>query len=146
MIQLSVFASGIKTVSVASEPYFRISGGTIWTRPEARFVLQIRESSWEFGRILWKGMRFTGPCRLIFGVPRDIDGVSTPFNGLTIERQTLYSKNVALATYDPAYDAWWSRSSGVRCHAFRIESAEVAHPSTDATCEFGAGFPSRAMR
>jgi hypothetical protein len=141
MIQLSVFANGIKTVRVTSEPYFRISGGTIWTRPEARFVLKIRGSSWEFGRILWKGVRFVGPCRLIFGVPRAVDAVSTQFNGLTIERQTLYSKNVALATYDAAFDAWWSRSSEVRCHAFRIESAEVAHPTTEHTREFGAGFP-----
>jgi hypothetical protein len=91
-------------------------------------------------------MRFTGPCRLIFGVPRAIEGVSTQFNGLTIERHTLYSNNVALATYDPTYDAWWSRSSEMRCHAFRIESVDVAHPTIGDTREYRAGFPSRTAR
>jgi hypothetical protein len=145
MIHLSVFAGGVKTIRIASEPYFRVTGGAIWTRPEERLVLQIREASWEFGQILWKGMRFIGRCRLIFGVQRDVEGVSTEFDGLTVERKTLYTKGIALATYDAAYDSWWSLTSEVRCHAFRIESAELAQTEILGTREFASGFPSRAF-
>jgi hypothetical protein len=145
MIHLSVFAGGVKSVRVASEPYFRVTGGAIWTRPEERLLLQIRDASWEFGHILWKGMRFIGRCRLIFGVPRDVEGVSTEFDGLMVENKTLYTKDLPLATYDAAYDTWWSLTSEVRCHAFRIESAEIVQAQIGGTREFASGFPSRAF-
>jgi hypothetical protein len=145
MIHLNVFAAGVKPLRVASEPYFRVSGGAIWTRPEEPVLLQVRGASWEYGSILWKGMRFVGRCRLIFGVPRDVDGVSTEFHGLLVAKRTLYTNGLALATYDPAYDAWRSLASGVRCHAFRVESAEIIQPEISRKREFASGFPSRAM-
>jgi hypothetical protein len=145
MIHLSVFAGGVKAVQVASEPYFRVTGGAIWTRPEEPVLLQVRGASWEYGNILWKGMRFVGRCRLIFGVPRGVEGVSTEFHGLTVAKRTLYTNGFALATYDAAFDAWWSLTSGVRCHAFRIESAEIVQPEISRKREFASGFPSRAM-
>jgi hypothetical protein len=145
MIHLSVFAGGVKAVRVASEPYFRVTGGAIWTRPEERLVLQLRDTSWEFGHILWKGIRFSGRCRLIFGVPRDVQGVSTEFDGLMVEKKTLYTKGLGLARYDAAYDSWWSLTSKVRCHAFRIESAEIVQAEIGGKREYPQGFPSRAV-
>jgi hypothetical protein len=143
MIHLSVFASGVTAVRVASEPYFRVTGGTIWTRPEGQLLLQIRGTSWEFGHILWKGMHFAGRCRLTFGVQRDVDGVSTEFDDLMIVKRTLYTNGQAVARYDGAYDSWWSLSSEVRCHAFRIESAEIVRPEISRKRQFASGFPSR---
>jgi hypothetical protein len=145
VIQLNVFATGVPAVRVAWEPYFRVSGGAVWTRPEERLLLQARGSSWEFGNILWNGIRFIGRCRLIFGVPRDVEGVSTELDGLTIERLTLHSRSQALASYDPSYDSWWSLTSEVRCNAFRIESADLVQTEVSGTREFSAGFPTRAL-
>lgn len=144
MIYLQVFADGVKSARVAIEPYFRVSGGAVWTRPEERLLLQVRENSWELGQILWRGMRFVGCCRLIFGVPRDIEGVSSEFDDLMIERRTLYAEDRALATYDPAYDSWRSVSSEVRCHAFRIESADIVRADLSRAREYAAGFPTGA--
>lgn len=130
MIRLSVFAPGTHAVEMISAPYFRVCGGAVWTRPGESALLLYQQPRWQYCGVLWSGMHFEGRCRLVFGVPRDLEGMSATFQSLSIEERVLSSGGVPLATYEPGDECWHGLAANVWCASFRIES-EILHADAD---------------
>jgi len=105
--------------------YFRINGGLIWTRPGEGPLAAHMLAGWKYQNVLWSGLRFQGPCRLVFGVPRDPVGASEQLQSVSIEGRILSASGVPIATYEPRGDMWHGAAANIWWHAFRVESVEL---------------------
>ena len=103
--------------------YFRITGGVVWTQPEFGPLATYTEECWRHREALWPGMIFHGPCRLVFGLPRDPVSMSEPLQSLTIYGRILSANGVPFAVFEPAQDMW--HGAHTWWHAFRVESTEL---------------------
>lgn len=124
MIQLTLIGAHAEACRVKSSPYFRITGGIISTRPEEGPLATYAEGRWRDGEVLLSGMRFEGPCRLVFGLPCDPAGLSEELQSLAIDGPVLSAHGVSIAIYEPTRELWHDAGGTSWWHAFRVESVE----------------------
>lgn len=110
---------------VDTSEYFRITGGVVWTRPGRVTLATYAEGRWRYQAVLWTGMRFEGPSRLVFGISSEPAGVSERLQSLAIDGEVLSVKGVPFALYDPVREMWHRVDGASWWHAFRIESVEL---------------------
>jgi hypothetical protein len=113
---------------VASAPYFRITGGSVWIGPDSTGEMPLARyfaGRWLHGDVLWSGVQFEGKCRLVFGLPRDPAGVSGRIDQLSLEGHTLSANGIPFAVYDHRREMWRGAGANRWWHAFRVESAEL---------------------
>ncbi len=132
LIELTLVGDHGQAMRVTASPYFRITGGAIWIgpsaegeRPLARYVAK----HWEHEGVLWRGLRFEGKCRLVFGVPSEPTGVSEEIAALSIHGDTLSANGIPFAVYAFAQDMWGGARANTWWHAFRVESASIRDPA-----------------
>ncbi len=133
MIRLTFIGEGVDTSVNESSPYYRVTGGVVWTRPEAGPIATLVESGWKHRDCVWSGMRFEGPCRLILGLPRDPIGVSEPLKSVSVAGHVLSVNGLPVAVYNPAREHWYGVIAGTSWPAFRIESAHLREPAAKPT-------------
>jgi hypothetical protein len=123
-------------------PFFRITGGNVWTSPGDGRIVRFTPSGWEFEGQVWEGMRFEGPSRLIMGLHKEPTSLSEVLQSVSITREVLSANGIPFAAYDPDRDMWRSAVAQIWWHAFRLESVGN-HPSVaDSTGHSHVG-PSR---
>ena len=125
MIRLTFIAEGSSTSLEEPSPFYRITAGGVWTRPEAGPIATFVEDGWKCQNRLWLGMRFEGPCRLILGLPRDPVGVSEALLSVSMAGRVLAANGLPIAIYDPTRELWHGVIAGISWPAFRIESADL---------------------
>jgi hypothetical protein len=108
-----------------SAPYFRLTGGVVWTTPEMGPLASFVDDSWIHQATRWQGMRFEGTCRLIFGLPRDPTGVSEDLQSLSIVGRVLSANGIPFAVYHPEMETWRGAASDIWWSALRIESVDL---------------------
>jgi hypothetical protein len=106
-------------------PYFRITGGVVWTTPELGPIARFDDEGWKHQGTRWAGMRFEGTCRLVFGLPRDPIGVSEQLQSLSISGRVLSANGIPFSVYEPTMETWRGAVSEIWWSAFRIESADL---------------------
>jgi hypothetical protein len=124
-------------------PYFRITGGTVWTSPGDGRIVRFSSSGWEFERQVWDGMRFEGPSKLVMGLPKEPTSSSEVLQSVSITREVLTANGIPFAAYDADRDMWRSAIAEIWWHAFRIESVGNRKSVADSTRHSHAG-PGRA--
>jgi len=125
MIRLTLISERHKGWLAKTSPYFRITGGVVWTQPELGPIASFVEDRWKHRNSLWSGMRFEGKCRLVFGLPRDPSGVSEHLQSLAISGRVLFANGIPIAVYDPAREMWCGAISDSWWPAFRVESVSL---------------------
>jgi hypothetical protein len=137
MIRLTVIGDQGRVAIVMSAPHFRITGGSVWIGPSAgghKPLARYVSGRWQYGDTLWEGVRFEGPCRIVFGVSREPRGVSEEITALSIVGDTLSANGIPFAAYDPTRDMWRGVGANAWWHAFRVE-AGARHGSGGSTDE-----------
>lgn len=124
MIRLTLIDARAEAALADTSAYFRITGGIVWTRPEYGPLATYTEAGWKHHEVLWPGMRFEGPCRVVFGLPRDPVGVSEQLQSLSIHGRVLSANGVPFAVYEPAQDMWHG-ATRIWWNAFRVEGTEL---------------------
>ena len=109
----------------ARSPYFRITGGVVWTRPHEGPIATRAEDGWRHKEVPWPGMRFEGHCRFVFGLPRDPTRISEPLQSVSIFNHVLSANGIPVAVYDDAREIWHGVTADSWWPAFRIEIAEL---------------------
>ncbi|MGH8217207.1 MAG: hypothetical protein ACREUT_01360 [Steroidobacteraceae bacterium] len=126
MIRLVVIAEHGPAELVTAELVFRITGAAVWV-PErvSRGKPLVRYSSgvWQYSGRQWSGVRFEGPCRLLFGLPREAPSISDELSGISIHGTTLTAGGLPFAIYEADRDMWHGVGTDRWWHAFRIEDA-----------------------
>jgi hypothetical protein len=131
MIRLTLFGERSRTPAVVESPYFRITGGTVWTRPGNDPLLRYTGPTWHYDGSHWSGMRFDGKCRLVFGLPRDPAGISDLLSVVTIHCCALSTNGVPFAVYEPDREMWRGATGEVWWQSFRLESLSLRPLDTD---------------
>lgn len=132
MIRLIAISDQGESAIVASAPYFRITGGAVWTgpgQPGETPLVRLVGGQWQYASGLWAGLRFEGQCRLVFGLPREPLAVSEVLQGLSICNGTLTANGIPFAEYNEEFEMWKGAIANSWWHAFRIESAGLRDPS-----------------
>ena len=127
MIQLTVIDGQGSARLVATEPLFRINGAAIWLPERVTYAVPLvhyASGSWYYDARQWTGVRFEGPCRLVFGFPRDPPNVSDVLTGISIHNTTLTANGLPFAVYEPDRDVWHGTGKSW-WHAFRVEHVDV---------------------
>jgi hypothetical protein len=132
MIRLTLIGKRSQTPAVVESPYFRITGGAVWTRPGNDPLLRYAGPTWHYDGAHWSGMRFDGKCRLVFGLPRDPAGVSELLSVVTIHACALSTNGIPFAVYEPSREMWRGATGGVWWHSFRLESLSLRPLEEDA--------------
>jgi hypothetical protein len=127
MIRLTAIGEQNPAELVATEPVFRITGAAVWVphrisrgTPLAHFSGRL----WHYDGRIWSGLRFDGPCRLTFGLPRDPAGSSDELSGISIHGTSLIANGLPLAVYEPDKDVWHGANRWWQ--AFRIEYVAIS--------------------
>jgi hypothetical protein len=131
MIRLTVIGDEGRAAVVATAPHFRITGGSVWIGPSvdgSMPLVRYVSGRWQYADVLWRGIRFEGKCRLLFGLPRDPAGVSDELGGLSIYDNILSASGIPFAIYEVERDTWRGVTVNAWWHAFRVQSA-VQRPS-----------------
>jgi hypothetical protein len=123
MIRLTLVGDRTPSRSEECAPYYRVTGGVVWTHPDRGPVATFVDNSWKRQEINWRGLRFEGPCRLILGLPRAPISVSEQLQSVSIIGAVLSANGLPIAVYDPTWDCWQGASEGTAWPAFRIETA-----------------------
>jgi hypothetical protein len=123
MIRLTFLGDRTPARSEEWAPYYRVTGGVIWTQPDRGPLATFSDNSWKSQEILWSGLRFEGPCRLILGLPRAPISVSEQLQSVAISGSVLSANGLPIAVYDPTWERWQGASAGSTWPAFRIETA-----------------------
>jgi hypothetical protein len=123
MIKLTVMGHEGGAAVVATSPYFRITGGTVWTRPGEEPLVRYTDGGWQHLGVRWAGMRFEGPSRLVLGLPREPAAVSDEVRAFSIYDCVLSASGIPFAMYVPQQEMWRGVAPETWWHAFRIESA-----------------------
>jgi hypothetical protein len=116
-----------------SAPFFRITGGTVWTSPGDGRIVRLTSGGWEFDGQFWEGMRFEGPSKLVMGLPREPTSLSEVLQSVSITREVLSANGIPFAAYDAQRDMWRSAIAEIWWHAFRIESVGNRKSAADST-------------
>jgi hypothetical protein len=116
---------------MVESPYFRITGGAVWTRPGNDPLLRYVGPTWHYDGAHWSGMRFDGKCRLVFGLPRDPAGISDLLSVVTIYACALSTNGVPYAVYEPNREMWRGAASEVWWPSFRIETLSLRPLESD---------------
>jgi hypothetical protein len=125
MIRLTLVGPPASTVLAATSAYFRVTGGVVWVRPDDGPIAAYEKQGWRHKDVLWSGMRFEGPCRLIFGLPRDPTSMSEVLQSVSISGGTLRANAIPFAVYDETSQIWRGVTAGSGWPAFRIEVADL---------------------
>ena len=112
----------------ATSPYFRVTEGVVWVRPDDGPIATYEEHGWRHNGVLWPGMRFEGQCRLILGLPRDPTSISEVLQSVSIACRVLRTNGIPVAVYDDTTRAWRGVTAGSWWPAFRIELADLREP------------------
>jgi len=123
MIRLTFVGDSTPSRSEEWAPYYRVTGGVVWTQPDRGPVASFLDNSWKSQEIIWGGLRFEGPCRLILGLPRAPISVSEQLESVSIMGAVLSANGLPIAVYDPTWERWQGASIGSAWPAFRIETA-----------------------
>jgi hypothetical protein len=140
MIRLTVIGEQGRVAIVMSAPHFRITGGAVWIGPSAggqKPLARYVRGHWQYGDTLWEGVRFEGPCRIVFGLAREPSGVSEEVSALSIVGDTLSANGIPFAVYDTTRDMWHGVGANAWWHAFRVEGS-VRRASSGGTVESNA--------
>ena len=141
MIQLTLVDERGRAWVARTAPFFRITGGNVWTSPGDGRIVRFTGQGWEFGGQLWDGMRFEGPSQLIMGLPKEPTAVSEVLKSVSIVRDVLAANGIPFAVYDPARDMWRAVIAETWWHAFRIESVRDGKSAADPTGDPTGGPP-----
>jgi len=125
VIRLTVMGNEGGAAVVATASFFRIYGGSVWTRPGDEPLVRYVEDAWQYVGVRWAGMRFEGNCRLILGFPREPERVSGELPDFSIHDRILSTAGIPVAVFVPAQDMWRGAVPEMWWHAFRIESAAL---------------------
>jgi hypothetical protein len=145
MIRLTVIGEQGRVAIVMSAPHFRITGGAVWIGPSAggqKPLARYVSGRWQYGDTLWEGVRFEGPCRIVFGLAREPSGVSEEVSALSIVGDTLSANGIPFAVYDTARDMWHGVGANAWWHAFRVEGSARHGPSGPTDQSNPLGVPS----
>ena len=127
MIRLTAVGAENSTELLATEPVFRITGAAVWIPHRVSRGTPLAHYSgglWQHERRLWSGLRFDGPCRLSFGLPRDPAGTSDELRGISVHGARLIANGLPFAVYEADKDMWHGADRW--WHAFRIEYVSIA--------------------
>lgn len=141
MIRLIVINEQGHAAVVASAPYFRITGGAVWTgpgHPGETPLVRLISGRWHFASSQWVGLRFEGTCRLVFGLPREPSAVSDVLQGISICDSTLSASGIPFALYDEEREMWKGVTTNTWWHAFRVEGVEQRDSSITSDEQPGA--------
>lgn len=125
MIRLTVMGNEGGVAVVATSFFFRIYGGSVWTRPGDEPLIRYVDDGWQYLGVRWAGMRFEGRCRMVLGFPREPERVSGELPDFSIHDCVLSTGGIPVAVYVPSQDMWRGAIPETWWHAFRIESAEM---------------------
>jgi hypothetical protein len=125
MIRLTLVGPPASAVLAATSAYFRVTGGVVWVRPGDGPIATYEKQGWWHKDVLWSGMRFEGPCRLIFGLPRDPTSISEVLQSVSISGRALSANAIPFAVYDETSQIWRGVTAGSWWPAFRIEIADL---------------------
>jgi hypothetical protein len=125
MIRLTLVAPPASAILAATSAYFRVTGGVVWVRPGDGPIVAYERQGWRHKDVVWSGMRFEGPCRLIFGLPRDPTSMSEVLQSISISGTTLRANAIPFALYDEISQVWRGVTAGSWWPAFRIEVADL---------------------
>ncbi len=133
MIELTLIddRGGVRVARTA--PFFRITGGNVWTSPGDGRIVRFSPRGWEFEGQAWEGMRFEGPSKLVMGLPKEPTSLSEVLQSVSITREVLSANGIPFAAYDPERDMWRSAIAEIWWHAFRIESVSNRKSVADLT-------------
>ena len=149
MIELTLIDArgGVRVARIA--PFFRITGGNVWTSPGDGRIVRLTANGWEFEEQVWEGMRFEGPSKLVMGLPKEPTSLSEVLRSVSITREVLSANGIPFAAYDASRDMWRSAIAEIWWHAFRIESVSNRKSADDSTGPSQVGprrHPSRDTR
>jgi hypothetical protein len=131
MIRLTMVGPQANATVAATCPYFRVTEGVVWVRPDDGPIATYEEHGWRHNGRLWPGMRFEGQCRLILGLPRDPTSISEVLQSVSIAGRVLRANGIPVAVYDGLTQTWQGVTAGSFWPAFRIELADLRKPLTE---------------
>jgi hypothetical protein len=131
MIRLTMVGPRANATVAAISPYFRVTEGVVWVRPDDGPIATYEEHGWRHDGRLWPGMRFEGQCRLILGLPRDPTSISEVLQSVSIAGCVLRTNGIPVAVYDGTTQTWQGVTAGSWWPAFRIELADLRKPLTE---------------
>jgi hypothetical protein len=133
MIRLTMVGLSASSLVTATSPYFRVTGGVVWVRPEDGPIATYEQHGWRHRGVLWPGMRVEGQCRLILGLPRDPTSISEVLQSVSIASRVLIANGIPFAVYNDTTQTWQGVTAGSWWPAFRIEVADLRKPLTKPT-------------
>jgi hypothetical protein len=133
MIRLTMVGPQASAIVAATSPYFRVTGGVVWVRPDDGPIAAYEEQCWRHNGVFWPGMRFEGQCRLILGLPRDPTSISEVLQSISIGGRVLRANAIPIAVYDDKTQTWRGATAGSWWPAFRIEIADLRKSRTKPT-------------
>ena len=139
VIQLTLVDDGSRAWVARTAPFFRITGGNVWTSPGDGRIVRFTGQGWEFAGQVWDGMRFEGPSQLIMGLPKQPTAVSEVLKSVSIVRDVLSANGIPFAVYDPVRDMWRAVIAETWWHAFRIESVRDGRSASEPTVDPAGG-------
>lgn len=140
MIRLTMVGLPASATVAAASPYFRVTEGVVWVRPDDGPIATYEEHGWRHNGLLWPGMRFEGQCRLVLGLPRDPTSISEVLQSVSIAGRVLRANGIPVAVYDGMTQTWQGVTAGSWWPAFRIELADLRQPLADGLAD-GARSP-----
>ena len=139
MIELTLIDSRGSVRVARSAPFFRITGGSVWTSLGDGRIVRFSGNGWEFEGQQWEGMRFEGPSKLVMGLPKEPTSLSEVLQSVSITREVLSANGIPFAAYDASRDMWRSAIADIWWHAFRLESIGNRRSVADSMSHSHAG-------
>ncbi len=84
----------------------RITGGVIWHPLGHETIAMLTNGCWRRSQQRYPNVSISGQCYLVYGITRDPDFISEPFESLTITGPTLKARGVEFARYFAAQEIW----------------------------------------
>jgi hypothetical protein len=84
---------------------FRVTGAAV-SSLELGLIAYLAHDRWWHTCRPYSTLSFTGRCRLLFGISRDPDLLSEPFQRLDIRGTNLHADGARFAQYSKRYDMW----------------------------------------
>jgi hypothetical protein len=131
VINFTFLGGGIETAVVTSGMYFRITAGTISRSADSEALAMYEAGRWKVGPWLFRGARFEGRCRLLFGIPRAPDSASEFFDSLTLDGRVMLANDVPYAAHDSERGLWYGIARPSSWVALRIVSADMVTDAVD---------------